>query len=69
MPTISNFFADYQAPSWVQDAVFYQIFPDRFADGDPANNVRSGEYLCYGRPVIARLPGEKHLAIMAKLAG
>jgi cyclomaltodextrinase len=25
-------------PDWVHDAVFYQIFPDRFADGDPANN-------------------------------
>ena len=25
-------------PYWVQDAVFYQIFPDRFADGDPFNN-------------------------------
>lgn len=30
-------------PYWVQDAVFYQIFPDRFANGDPGNdppNVR-----------------------------
>jgi cyclomaltodextrinase len=25
-------------PEWVSDAVFYQIFPDRFADGDPSNN-------------------------------
>jgi glycosidase len=25
-------------PTWVQDAVFYQIFPDRFANGDPAND-------------------------------
>jgi glycosidase len=25
-------------PHWVQDAVFYQIFPDRFANGDPAND-------------------------------
>ena len=25
-------------PYWVQDAIFYQIFPDRFANGDPANN-------------------------------
>jgi cyclomaltodextrinase / maltogenic alpha-amylase / neopullulanase len=23
-------------PAWVQDAVFYQIFPDRFANGDPS---------------------------------
>ncbi len=25
-------------PAWVQDAVFYQIFPDRFANGDPSND-------------------------------
>jgi len=46
--------AGYQAPGWVGDSVFYQIFPDTFCDGDPSNNVRSGEYTCYGRPVVAR---------------
>lgn len=25
-------------PAWVRDAVFYQIFPDRFANGDPSND-------------------------------
>jgi cyclomaltodextrinase len=25
-------------PYWVQDAIFYQIFPDRFANGDTAND-------------------------------
>ncbi len=25
-------------PEWVNDAIFYQIFPDRFANGDPAND-------------------------------
>ncbi|HET7009561.1 MAG TPA: glycoside hydrolase family 13 protein [Anaerolineales bacterium] len=25
-------------PEWVHDAVFYQIFPDRFANGDPSND-------------------------------
>ncbi|HYK83850.1 MAG TPA: maltodextrin glucosidase [Ktedonobacteraceae bacterium] len=50
--------AHYHAPSWVQDAVFYQIFPERFADGDPSNNVRTGEYTCYGKPVVARPWGE-----------
>ncbi len=25
-------------PEWVRDAVFYQIFPDRFANGDPTND-------------------------------
>ena len=36
--------ADYAAPDWVRSSVFYQIFPDRFADGDPASNVRTGEF-------------------------
>lgn len=27
-------------PFWVQDAVFYQIFPDRFANGDTRNDPR-----------------------------
>ncbi len=25
-------------PYWIQDAIFYQIFPDRFANGDPSND-------------------------------
>ncbi len=25
-------------PSWVQDSIFYQIFPDRFANGDKKND-------------------------------
>lgn len=25
-------------PYWVQDSIFYQIFPDRFANGDPGND-------------------------------
>jgi glycosidase len=25
-------------PYWLQDAIFYQIFPDRFANGDPSND-------------------------------
>jgi len=36
--------ADYVQPEWVKDAVFYQIFPERFCNGDESNDVRSGEY-------------------------
>ena len=25
-------------PAWAQDAVWYQIFPERFANGDPTND-------------------------------
>jgi alpha-glucosidase len=51
--------ANYHDPAWVQQSVFYQIFPDRFYDGDPSNNVRTGEYDCHGQPVIARAWGER----------
>lgn len=40
--------AGYTAPTWVWDSVFYQIFPDRFADGDSSNNVRQGEFVYWG---------------------
>ena len=50
--------ADYAAPDWVRAAVFYQIFPDRFADGDPANNVRDQEWVYDGHPSRAGRWGE-----------
>ncbi|EXX86029.1 Cyclomaltodextrinase [Paenibacillus darwinianus] len=28
----------FRAPEWAKEAVFYQIFPDRFANGDPSND-------------------------------
>jgi alpha-glucosidase len=40
--------ADYQAPHWVRDAVFYQIFPDRFHNGDPSNDVGDNEWMREG---------------------
>jgi alpha-glucosidase len=46
--------ADYRPPLWVTQSVFYQIFPDRFADGDSSNNVRDGEWIYEGKPVRAR---------------
>ena len=53
-----KFLYRYTAPLWVQDSVFYQIFPERFADGDSSNNVQSGEYSCYGTSVVAHQWGE-----------
>jgi glycosidase len=29
---------DFDVPEWMQTGVVYQIFPDRFRDGDPTNN-------------------------------
>ena len=50
--------ADYAAPAWVGRSVFYQIFPDRFADGDPDSNVRDGEWEYRDMRTIARPWGE-----------
>jgi alpha-glucosidase len=35
---------NYEQPKWVKNAVFYQMFPDRFCNGDKSNDVKSGEY-------------------------
>ncbi|WP_374688252.1 alpha-amylase family glycosyl hydrolase [Promineifilum sp.] len=44
--------ADYDGPEWPATSVFYQIFPDRFANGDPATDPRPDEYEYRGyRPV------------------
>ena len=36
----------FQTPDWAKGAVMYQIFTDRFCNGDPSNDVVTGEY-CY----------------------
>ena len=43
---------DYVQPAWVKDAVFYQIFPERFCNGDASNDVKPGEYAQEGHPAI-----------------
>jgi alpha-glucosidase len=45
---------DYEPPRWVWEQVFYQIFPERFYNGDPTNDVKSGDYLYEGEPVVAK---------------
>lgn len=44
----------FHTPGWAQDAIFYQIFPDRFRNGNPSNDVRTGEYRYQGLPVLAQ---------------
>ena len=36
--------ADFALPDWAASSVFYQIFPDRFANGDAANDPQPDEY-------------------------
>ena len=38
---------DFQTPDWIKNAIVYQIFPDRFRDGDPTNNKPAGTFF-YG---------------------
>ncbi len=34
----------FDVPAWMQRGVVYQIFPDRFRDGDPTNNPTAGRF-------------------------
>jgi alpha-glucosidase len=53
--------ADYTAPLWLEHTVFYQIFPDRFYNGDPDNNVAPGAWSADGHSVQFRPWGEDPL--------
>lgn len=43
---------DYKQSEWVKNSVFYQIFPDRFYNGDPSNDVLTDEYQFQGHGTI-----------------
>lgn len=38
----------YKTPDWAKGAVFYQIYVDRFCNGDPSNDVLDREYFYIG---------------------
>ena len=40
----------FSTPDWAKGAVMYQIFVDRFCNGDVSNDVESGEYVYIGEP-------------------
>ena len=42
----------FSTPGWAKGAVMYQIYVDRFCNGDPSNDVLSNEYCYIGEPVI-----------------
>ena len=41
----------FSTPAWAKGAVMYQIFVDRFCNGNPSNDVEDGEYVYIGEPV------------------
>lgn len=49
MDEIQNYYnykllPEFKTPDWAKGAVFYQIFVDRFRNGDPSNDVMDREY-------------------------
>ncbi|MCD8119281.1 MAG: glycoside hydrolase family 13 protein [Lachnospiraceae bacterium] len=42
----------FDTPEWAKGAVMYQIFTDRFRNGDPSNDVMSGEYSYLNESVV-----------------
>ena len=43
-----SFVPDRKVPDWAKGAVYYQIFPDRFCNGNPDNDVEDNEYYYTG---------------------
>jgi alpha-glucosidase len=42
----------FSTPNWAKGAVMYQIFVDRFYNGDPGNDVENREYIYIDRPCL-----------------
>lgn len=42
----------FKTPDWAKGAVMYQIYTDRFCNGDPSNDVLTGEYCYINEPTV-----------------
>ncbi len=47
---VTVFDAAFDVPEWLQRATIYQVFPDRFRNGEPANDPVGGTGFVYGAP-------------------
>ena len=54
----------FKTPKWAKGAVMYQIFTDRFCDGDKSNNVLDNEYSYIGEHVCQVKDWDKYPATM-----
>ena len=54
----------FKTPDWAKGAVMYQIFADRFCDGDKSNNVLDDEYSYIGEHVCQVKDWDKYPANM-----
>ena len=43
---------DFVTPAWMRNGIVYQIFPDRFFNGDPSNDVQTGQYTYAGHQTL-----------------
>jgi alpha-glucosidase len=49
---------NFTVPNWSKNGVMYQIFPDRFYNGNPSNDIQSNEYTYLGYPTIHKNWGD-----------
>lgn len=54
----------FHTPEWAKGAIMYQIYVDRFFNGDPSNDVETGEYIYIGHPVQKIKDWDKPLETM-----
>lgn len=54
----------FKTPEWMRGAVVYQIYVDRFYNGDPSNDVEDREYVYIGEPVTRVKNWDKYPATM-----
>ena len=54
----------FSTPEWAKGAVMYQIYVERFYNGDPANDVLTGEYQYIGDKTVKVDDWEKYPAAM-----
>lgn len=54
----------FKTPDWAKGAVFYQIYVDRFCNGDPSNDVLTNEYQYIGDKTVRVEDWDKYPATM-----
>ncbi len=59
----------FSTPDWMKNGVGYQIFPDRFYDGDPGNDITAGEYTYGGCETEAPSWSSGYTSVAATVSG
>ncbi|MDM5152593.1 hypothetical protein QUF88_00950 [Bacillus sp. DX1.1] len=66
-PSSGDFYIipNFKTPDWMKNGVMYQIFPDRFYNGDPSNDVQTNAYTYDGTPTEKKLGEAVSMPILA----